>query len=179
MGSSELLYWKFCSRPVIHNFLYNTWIILSAWILNNSITRVSAHGILRCVETPLTEFLRIPCTETPEKKFLRFPCKWCSTVLCDEVSGLPDAETSVLGSCVQRYSSVPYREQIMSFLRCCAQRCSTVLKFLAHRVRENSNNGVSEDPVCRNSGSEVFEVPVRSAAPLCLIGNEVSYAPGA
>ena len=32
--------------------------------------------------------------------------------------------------------------------------------------------------MCRNSESGVFEVPVRNYTPPCLIGNEVSGAPG-
>ena len=46
----------------------------------------------------------------------------------------------------------------------------------AHR---NSTDGVSEDPVHRNSGSGVFEVLMCSDIPQCLIGNKVSGAPDA
>ena len=51
-------------------------------------------------------------------------------------------------------------------------------RFLAHSMRRNSTKGVSEDPRCRNSNRGVFEVPVHSDTPPCLIGNEVSDAPG-
>ena len=41
--------------------------------------------------------------------------------------------------------------------------------FLAHPLRRNSKNGVSEVPLRRNSVSGIFEVPVRSDTPPCLI----------
>ena len=57
------------------------------------------------------------------------------------------------------HSTVPYRER----------------GFLAHSVRRNSKNGVSEVPMRRNSGCGVFEVPVRSDTPPYLIENEVFW----
>ena len=66
------------------------WIIVSAGIINSSITGVFEDPVRSdtppylirnevfwhtpCAETPNTEFLRFPCAETPVVEFLRFPC---------------------------------------------------------------------------------------------------------